>query len=81
LLIKDFEKMIVWLVLKLERLVIELEYLGRFWFLLEDFLKIVFLHGKIFECFHNSCFASRYFLMEIARPQCDTPPFPCFQSL
>jgi hypothetical protein len=31
------------------RLVIELQYLERFWFLLEDFLKIIFLHGEIFE--------------------------------
>jgi hypothetical protein len=34
--------MIFWLVLKLERLVIELFYLEGFWFLLEDFLKIIF---------------------------------------
>jgi hypothetical protein len=32
-----------------------------FW-LLEDFLKIIFLRGEIFE-FHNSSFALRYFLM------------------
>jgi len=32
--------MICWLVLK---------YLEGFWFLLEDFLKIIFLHGEIFE--------------------------------
>jgi hypothetical protein len=43
--------MIFWLVLKLE---ISLQsynnYLEGFWFLvLEDFLKIIFLHGEIFE--------------------------------
>ncbi len=31
------------------RLVAELEYLEGFWFLLEEFLKIIFLHGEIFE--------------------------------
>jgi hypothetical protein len=31
--------MIFWLVLKLE----------GFWFLLEDFLKIMYLHGEIYE--------------------------------
>jgi hypothetical protein len=41
--------MIFWLVLKLGLvLVIEL-YLEGFWFLLEDFLKIIFLHADIFE--------------------------------
>jgi hypothetical protein len=41
--------MIFWLVLKLEinyRVIIVLE---GFWFLLEDFLKIIFLHGGLFE--------------------------------
>ncbi len=41
--------MIVWLVLKLEisyRVVI---YLEGIWFLLEEFLKIIFLHGEIFD--------------------------------
>jgi hypothetical protein len=42
--------MIFWLVLKLEvsyyRVII---YLEGFWFLLEDYLRIVFLHGEIFE--------------------------------
>jgi hypothetical protein len=43
--------MIFWLVLKLEisynRVII---YLEGIWFLfLEDFLKIIFLHGEIFE--------------------------------
>jgi hypothetical protein len=40
--------MIFWLVLKIEnsvRVVIS----RRIWFLLEDFLKIIFLHGQIFE--------------------------------
>ncbi len=32
----------------------------------------MFLHGEIFEFFHNSSFALRYFLMQMARPQCDT---------
>jgi hypothetical protein len=27
----------------------ELSYLYGFWFLLEDFLKIIFLHGEIFK--------------------------------
>jgi hypothetical protein len=39
--------MIFWLVLKLEishRVIISLE---RFWFVLEDFLKIIFLHGEL----------------------------------
>ncbi len=31
------------------RLVIELYFLEGFWFFLEDFLKIIFLHGEIFE--------------------------------
>jgi len=48
-------------------------YLEGFWFLLEDVLKTIFLYGEIFECFHNSCFALRYFLMQMARPRCDTP--------
>jgi hypothetical protein len=41
--------MIFWLVFKLEihnRVII---YLEGFWFLLEDFLKIIFLHGEMFE--------------------------------
>ncbi len=32
---------------------------SSFWFLLEDFLKIIFLHGEIY----NFVFALRYFLM------------------
>jgi hypothetical protein len=36
-------------VLKLEISYIELQYLEGFWFLLEDFLKIIFLHCEIFE--------------------------------
>jgi len=42
--------MIFWLVLKLEisyyRVII---YVEGFWFLLEDYLRIIFLHGEIFE--------------------------------
>jgi hypothetical protein len=41
--------MIFWLVLKLEISYRELKYFEGFWFLLEDFLKIIFLHGEIFE--------------------------------
>jgi hypothetical protein len=40
--------MVFWLVLKVEisyRVIIS----SQFWFLLEDFLKIIFLHGDIFE--------------------------------
>jgi hypothetical protein len=31
------------------RSVIELQYLEGFWFVLEDFLEIIFLHGEAFE--------------------------------
>jgi hypothetical protein len=41
--------MIVWLVLKLEISYRDIISLEGFWFLLEDFLKIIFLHGEIFE--------------------------------
>ncbi len=34
-------------------------------------MKIVFLHGRIFE--FPSSFALRYFLVKMARPQCETP--------
>jgi hypothetical protein len=40
--------MIFWLVLKLE-ISYTVIILEGFWFLLEDFLKIMFLHGEIFE--------------------------------
>jgi len=53
--------MIFWLVLKLERLVLELYYLEGFWFFSEDFLTITFLHGKKYLSFHNSSFALKYF--------------------
>ncbi len=47
-LYEDVWKMVFWLVLK-----VEISYWviisWRFWFLLEDFLKITFLHGDIFE--------------------------------
>jgi hypothetical protein len=38
-----------------------------FWVLLEDFfLRLcIFLHGEIFEFFHNYAFALRYFLMYV----------------
>jgi hypothetical protein len=38
--------MVFWLVLELE---ISYNILQDFWFLLEDFLEILFLHGEIFE--------------------------------
>jgi len=44
-----FEKMIFWLVLKLEISYRVIIYLEGFWFCLEDFLKIIFLPGEIFE--------------------------------
>ncbi len=47
-LYEDVWKMVFWLVLKVEisyRVIIS----WQFWFLLEDFLKIIFLHGDIFE--------------------------------
>jgi hypothetical protein len=47
-LYEDFWKMIFGLCWNL-RLVIELYYLERAWFLLKDFLKIIFFHGEIFE--------------------------------
>jgi hypothetical protein len=55
-----FEIMIFWLVLKLEILVIQLQYLEGFWFLSEDF----FFFGRLYYfcmlkylSFHNSSFA------------------------
>jgi hypothetical protein len=43
--------MIFWLILKLEICyrVIYLGILKDFWFLVEDLLKIIYLHGEIFE--------------------------------
>ncbi len=41
--------MIVWLVLKLEISFRVNNILKDFWFLLDDFLKIMFWHGEIFE--------------------------------
>jgi hypothetical protein len=41
--------MIFWLVFKLEISYRVIIYLEEFLFLLEDFLKIIFLHGEIFE--------------------------------
>jgi hypothetical protein len=40
--------MIFWLVLKLE-ISYRVIYIEGFWFLSEDFLKIIFLHGETFE--------------------------------
>jgi len=42
-----FERLIFWLVLKLGISYRVMIYLEGFWFLLEDFLKIIFLHGEI----------------------------------
>ncbi len=42
------------------RLVIELYHLEGFWFHLEDFVKIVFLHGGLFD---NYSFSLGCFLM------------------
>ncbi len=41
--------MIFWLVLKLEINYMVVLYIEGFWFLLEDFLKIIFWHGEKFE--------------------------------
>jgi hypothetical protein len=41
--------MTFWLVLKLEISYRVIIYLEGFWFILEDVLKIIFLHGEIFE--------------------------------
>jgi len=48
--------MIFWLVLKLERLVIELSYLEGFWFLLEVFFfkDYIFANMVKYLSFHNS---------------------------
>jgi hypothetical protein len=52
---------IFWLVLKLE---ISYDILKDFGFFFKRvFLRIIFLHGEIFEFFHNSFFSLRYFLM------------------
>ncbi len=53
----------------LRLVIIELKCHEGFGFLLEDFLKIMFLHGEIFEFFLNSSFAfeDTYFLMWMAR--------------
>jgi len=42
-----FERLIFWLVLKLGISYRVMMYLEGFWFFLEDFLKIIFLHGEI----------------------------------
>jgi hypothetical protein len=41
--------MVFWLVLKLEISYRVINILKDFWFLFEDLLKIIFLHGEIFE--------------------------------
>jgi len=55
--------------------------LKEFWFLLEDLLKVIFLHGEIgILSFHNSSsFALRYFFKENGSRArvCDTPAPPC----
>jgi hypothetical protein len=43
--------MLFWLVLKLEISYRVINLLEGFWFLLEHFFKIMFLHGEIFEFF------------------------------
>jgi hypothetical protein len=76
--------MIFWLMLKLDFNYRVIKYLEGFWFLLEDFLKIIFLKYNLqnikvkYLSFHNPPFALRYFLMSMARQQCDTPlVMPC----
>jgi hypothetical protein len=59
------------------RLVIELWYLEGFWFLV---LWTFYFCMLKYLNFHYSSFAFRYFLMELARPQCDTPLVPCYQG-
>ncbi len=55
------------------KLVTELKSLEGFWFLLEDFLTWLYFCMVKYLSFHNSSFALTYFLMWMARPQCDTP--------
>jgi hypothetical protein len=53
--------------------------LKEFWSLLDDFLKVIFLHGEIgILSFHNSSsFALRYFFnVNGSRPECVTHPTP-----
>ncbi len=65
--------------INLRLVIIELKYLEGFWFLLQDFLKVIFVHGEIFE--FPWFFFCWYFLMQMARPQCDTHPLFLFFSL
>jgi hypothetical protein len=51
--------MIFWLVLKLEISYRDIISVEGLWFLLEDFLKIIFLHGEILE------FSSFFFCLKI----------------
>jgi hypothetical protein len=55
--------MAFWLGLKLEISYRVIIYLEGFWFLLEDFWKIIVLHAEIFECLNYSYFSLRYFVM------------------
>ncbi len=53
--------------------------LKDFWFLLEDFLKVIFLHGEIgILSFHNSSssFAFRYFFNVNGRARVYDTPIP-----
>jgi len=68
--------MIFWLVLKLERLVIELyNILKDFGFFERIFVEdCYFCILKYLNVSIILCLALTYFFMEIARPQCNTPP-------
>ncbi len=71
-LYEDFQRMIFWLVLKLEiryRVMISWRILVPF---RGFFLRLYFCMMKYLN-FHNSSFALRYFLPQMTRPQCDTP--------
>jgi hypothetical protein len=52
--------MMFWPALKLEISYYRVILLDFGFFLLEDFLKIIFLHGEIFLSFRDSSFALRY---------------------
>jgi hypothetical protein len=73
-----FERWYFWLVLKLEISYRVIIISWRIWVcFLEDFLKIIFWHGEIFEfVFHNSSFALRYILLKSkwqGHTVCDIP--------
>jgi hypothetical protein len=63
--------MIFWLVLKLEISYIDYNILKDFGFFWRIFWRLYFFLMK-YSSFHNSSFALKYFLMQTARPQCDT---------